>query len=94
MDIWDILLKQNEPTLSIQVIDEPLHCLRVNEPHGRLVACGSQNGTVTLLELSDNLCMQQKTEKALVNGVRIVECKKKLFFCETDTLEASHHRPG
>lgn len=64
-----MLFKQNEPTLSIQIVDEPLHCLRVQEPHGRLIATGSQNGTVTLVEISDNLCIQGKTEKALVNGV-------------------------
>ncbi|CAF3414406.1 unnamed protein product [Rotaria sp. Silwood1] len=69
LDVWDILFKQNEPTLSIQVVDEALYCLRVQEPHGRLVACGSQNGTVTLVEVSDNLCIQGKSEKSLVNGM-------------------------
>ncbi|CAF0850563.1 unnamed protein product [Adineta steineri] len=69
LDVWDILFKQNEPTLSIQVVDEPLHCLRVQETHGRLVACGSQNGTVTLVEVSDNLCTQGKSEKGLVSGM-------------------------
>lgn len=69
LDVWDVLFKQNEPTLSIQVVDEPLYCLRVQEPHGRLVAAGSQNGTVTLVEISDNLCIQGKSEKILVNGV-------------------------
>ena len=69
LDVWDILFKQNEPTLSIQVVDEPLHCLRVQETQGRHVACGSQNGTVTLIELSDNLCTQGKSEKTLVNAV-------------------------
>ncbi len=69
MDVWDILFKQNEPTLSIQVVDEPLHCLRVQESQGRFVACGSQNGTVTLIEVSDNLCIQGKSEKALVTGM-------------------------
>jgi dynein intermediate chain 2 len=66
-----MLFKQNEPTLSIQVVDEPLHCLRVQEPHGRLVVCGSQNGVVTLIEVSDNLCIAGKSEKILVNGVSI-----------------------
>ena len=79
LDVWDILFKQNEPTLSIQVVDEPLHCLRVQEPSGRLVACGSQNGTVTLIEVSDNLCIQGKTEKVLVNGVSISK-KFQMFF--------------
>lgn len=80
LDVWDILFKQNEPTLSIQVVDEPLHCLRVQEPQGRLVACGSQNGTVTLVEVSDNLCIQGKSEKALVNGVRRRKLMKKLRY--------------
>ena len=71
LDVWDILFKQNEPTLSIQVVDEPLHCLRVQETQGRHVACGSQNGTVTLIELSDNLCTQGKSEKTLVNAVSL-----------------------
>ena len=71
LDVWDMLFKQNEPTLSIQVVDEPLYCLRVQEPHGRLVATGSQNGTVTLVEISDNLCVQGKSEKILVNGVSV-----------------------
>jgi len=69
LDVWDILFKQNEPTLSIQVVDEPLYCLRVQESQGRFVACGSQNGTVTLIEVSDNLCIQGKSEKALVTGM-------------------------
>ncbi|CAF3700183.1 unnamed protein product [Rotaria sp. Silwood1] len=69
LDVWDILFKQNEPTLSLQVVDEPLHCLRVQESQGRLIACGSQNGTVTLIEVSDNLCIQGKSEKALVTGM-------------------------
>ncbi len=80
LDVWDILFKQNEPTLSIQVVDEPLHCLRVQEPHGRLVAAGSQNGTVTLVEISDNLCVQGKTEKILVNGVRDFQTRIKYLF--------------
>ncbi|CAF1124251.1 unnamed protein product [Adineta steineri] len=69
LDVWDILFKQNEPTVSVKVTNDPLHCLRVQEPHGRLIACGSQNGTVTLLELSNNLYVQRKNEKSLVNGM-------------------------
>jgi dynein intermediate chain 2 len=65
LDVWDFLFKQNDPTLNIQVCDEPLQCLRVQE-QGRLIATGSQSGTLTLLELSDNLCQLQRNEKALV----------------------------
>jgi hypothetical protein len=80
LDVWDMLFKQNEPTLSIQVVDEPLHCLRVQEPHGRLVAVGSQSGVVTLVETSDNLCIQGKAEKISVNGVSIFHRIELNFF--------------
>ena len=51
-----------------QVCDESLNSLRVQE-QGRLVACGSHTGTVTLLELSDGLCNMQRNEKASVTAV-------------------------
>lgn len=51
-----------------QVCDESLNSLRVQE-QGRLVACGSHSGTVTLLELSDGLCNMQRNEKASVTAV-------------------------
>ena len=55
--------------LIFQVCDESLNALRVQE-NGRLVACGSHSGTVTLLELSDGLCSIQRNEKASVTAVR------------------------
>ena len=74
------LFKQNDPTLNIQVCDEPIQSLRVQE-HGRLVATGSQSGTLTLLELSDNLCTMQRNEKNLVSTVnkQIVKKREKMF---------------
>ena len=51
-----------------QVCDESLNSLRVQE-QGRLVACGSHTGTVTLLELSEGLCNMQRNEKASVTAV-------------------------
>ncbi|XP_050391535.1 dynein intermediate chain 3, ciliary [Patella vulgata] len=68
LDVWDIILKQNDPTLSLQVCDVPLHSLRVQE-QGRLVACGSQDGTTTLLELSEGLYTLQRNEKNLVTAM-------------------------
>lgn len=55
--------------IMFQVCDESLNAFRVQE-HGRLVACGSHSGTVTLLELSDGLCNIQRNEKASVTAVR------------------------
>ncbi|XP_074647572.1 dynein intermediate chain 3, ciliary-like isoform X2 [Tubulanus polymorphus] len=68
LDIWDFLFKQNDPTLSIQVCDEPLYSLRVQE-QGRLIATGSHTGTTTLLEMSDSLCTLQRNEKNLITAM-------------------------
>ncbi|XP_077593361.1 dynein axonemal intermediate chain 2 [Stigmatopora nigra] len=65
LDIWDVLFKQNEPTLSVKVCDEALYSLRLPES-GRLVACGSQQGTVTILEICSGLSSLQKNEKSLM----------------------------
>mmetsp|Transcript_5082 Transcript_5082/g.7878 ORF Transcript_5082/g.7878 Transcript_5082/m.7878 type:complete len:595 (-) Transcript_5082:83-1867(-) len=62
LDIWDYFFKQNDPTLSLQVCDGGLHSLRVQD-HGKLVAVGSNDGTTTLLELCDGLCVPQQNEK-------------------------------
>ena len=70
LDVWDIIFKQSDPTLSLQVCDEPLHSLRVQE-QGRLLACGSQTGTTTLLELSEGLYNLQRNEKNLVTAVSL-----------------------
>lgn len=68
LDIWDLVFKQNDPTLSIQVCDEPLHSIRVQES-GHLIATGSKSGTTTLLELSEGLCTLQRNEKSLVTAM-------------------------
>jgi len=39
------------------------------QDQGRLLACGSQQGTCTLLELSDGLTTLQRNEKVLVTAV-------------------------
>ncbi|XP_061782871.1 dynein axonemal intermediate chain 2 [Nerophis lumbriciformis] len=63
LDIWDVLFKQNDPTLSVKVCDEALYSLRVHD-NGRLVACGSQQGTATILEICSGLSSLQKNEKS------------------------------
>ena len=70
LDVWDFIFKQNDPTLNIQICDEPLNSLRVQE-YGRLVATGSQSGTITLLELSNGLCTMQRNEKNIVSTVSL-----------------------
>lgn len=69
LDVWDLLYKHNEPSLSVRVTDEPLVGLRVHD-HGRLVAVGSHAGTVAILELSHGLSSLQDNEKNIVSNVR------------------------
>lgn len=51
-----------------QVCDEALFCLRV-EDNGCFIACGSQLGTTTLLEVSNGLCTLQRNEKNMASAV-------------------------
>ncbi|KAM9339741.1 dynein axonemal intermediate chain 2 [Symphorus nematophorus] len=75
LDAWDILFKQNDPTLSLKVCDEPLCSLRVQD-NGRLVACGSQVGGASLLEISCGLSTLQKNEKSLLAAMFERETKR------------------
>ncbi|XP_057675233.1 dynein axonemal intermediate chain 2 isoform X1 [Corythoichthys intestinalis] len=75
LDIWDVLFKQNDPTLSIKVSDEALYSLRLHES-GRLVACGSRHGTATILEICSGLSSLQKNEKSLMAEMLEREAKR------------------
>ncbi|KAJ0005286.1 hypothetical protein NQD34_011500 [Periophthalmus magnuspinnatus] len=75
LDVWDVLFKQNEPTLSVKVCDEPLYCLQIQDT-GRLVACGSQGGSATLLEFCSGLSSLQKNDKTLLAAMFEREAKR------------------
>uniref|UniRef100_A0A665U085 Uncharacterized protein n=1 Tax=Echeneis naucrates TaxID=173247 RepID=A0A665U085_ECHNA len=75
LDVWDILFKQNDPTLSLKVCNEALYSLRLQD-NGRLVACGSQQGGATLLEICPGLWTQQKNEKSLLAAMLERETKR------------------
>ncbi|XP_072208070.1 dynein axonemal intermediate chain 2 [Excalfactoria chinensis] len=83
LDIWDFLFKQNNPSLSLKICDEPLSCLRLQD-NGCVVGCGSKLGTITLLEISSGLCTLQRNEKNLVNALFERETKREKI------LEARH----
>lgn len=51
--------------------DEALFCLRVQD-NGCFIACGSQLGTTTLLEVSSGLCTLQRNEKNIASSVSIL----------------------
>ncbi|KAM9222042.1 dynein axonemal intermediate chain 2 [Leptosomus discolor] len=75
LDVWDFLFKQNDPSLSLKVCDEPLSSLRLQD-NGRVVGCGSKLGTVTLLEISSGLCTLQRNEKTLATAMFERETKR------------------
>ena len=75
LDIWDIMHKQNDPVLSVQVCDEPLHSIRVHD-QGHLVAAGSQNGMTTLLDLCSGLSSMERNEKNIVSAIFERETKR------------------
>ncbi|KAM6111115.1 dynein axonemal intermediate chain 2 [Pterocles gutturalis] len=83
LDVWDFLFKQNDPSLSLKVCDEPLSSLRLQDK-GCVIGCGSKLGTVTLLEISSGLCTLQRNEKTLVTAMFERETKREKI------LEARH----
>ncbi|XP_076332791.1 dynein axonemal intermediate chain 2-like isoform X2 [Tachypleus tridentatus] len=86
LDVWDILYKQIDPTLSIKVADEALSSIGVHE-EGQLVACGSEKGAVSLLKLSIALSNMNKNDKALMTSLldresrreKIIEARNREF---------------
>uniref|UniRef100_A0A674HH09 Dynein axonemal intermediate chain 2 n=1 Tax=Taeniopygia guttata TaxID=59729 RepID=A0A674HH09_TAEGU len=68
LDIWDFLFHQKEPSLSLKVSNDPLLSLS-SQDNGHIVACGTRQGTVSLLEISPGLCTLRKNEKTLTSSV-------------------------
>ncbi|KAM5273358.1 dynein axonemal intermediate chain 2 [Ctenodactylus gundi] len=83
LDVWDIAFKHCDPTLSLKVCDEALFCLRVQD-NGCLMACGSQLGTTTLLEVSSGLSTLQRNEKNIASSIFERETRREKI------LEARH----
>lgn len=80
LDAWDYYYRQSSPTYSHKVADVPLSCISVQgsaqSGGGKLVAVGDANGTVSLLELSDNLAVTQPNEKLLIGAMFDRESKR------------------
>jgi dynein intermediate chain 2 len=68
LDIWDLMVKHADPTLSVKITDNALRSLRVQEAGCRLAA-GDETGNVTLLKLSSALSQLQKDEKSNCSGL-------------------------
>ena len=67
LDVWDYFFRQNEVAYSHKVCEEPLASIAISggtkNTTTQLVAIGDDSGTVSLLELSDSLAVQQGNEK-------------------------------
>ena len=75
VDVWDMFYKQNDPVLSINVSTTSLSSLQVQQ-QGRLVACGSKDGNVSIVEVSDGLAEVQSNEKQSINQLLERETKR------------------
>lgn len=68
-------LQVHEPTLSLQIDEDGLQAVRVQEG-GSLLAAGSVDGSVYLLELCESLSVQQPQEKQSMGQMLEREFKK------------------
>lgn len=97
LDAWDLLQQHSEPVLSIKVCDEPLLCMRPHET-GRLISGGSKNGATFLVEVSDNMGVSLKNDKALLTAMferenkreKILEAKSRELKLKVKTAQLAH----
>jgi len=75
LDIWDYFYKQNDPTLSMQVDGDGLRTVRMQDA-GSLLATGSVDGSVYMLELCEGLATIQPNEKNAVMQMLERESKR------------------
>merc|ERR1719440_1045157 len=75
LDVWDYFYKQNDPTLSLQVDGDGLRCVRMQE-QGVMLATGSVDGSVYMLELAEGLAVMQSNEKNSVMQMLERESKR------------------
>lgn len=75
-------------SFSLQVSDHSIKCVKPHES-GRMIACGSANGSVHLMEVSENMTCSAKNDKAILNAVSWMW--KKSFLLETMKLPFIFH---
>jgi len=63
LDAWDLFYRQNSPAYSHKVSNVPLSTVGVQPAGGRHIAVGDVTGTVSLLEMSENLSVPPHSEK-------------------------------
>ena len=76
MDVWDFFYKQNDPVLNIKV-NEGCALTSFNiQSEGKMIVCGSSDGTTTMYELSEGLTVMQQNEKASIQQMFERESKR------------------
>ncbi|GBP14928.1 Dynein intermediate chain 2, axonemal [Eumeta japonica] len=75
LTLWDLLRRQYEPIVSIQVCEEPLMKVRAHEG-GTLVACGSKQGRIYMLKMSHTLVVTGDRDKGLLTSMFERESKR------------------
>ncbi|TPX68025.1 hypothetical protein SpCBS45565_g03401 [Spizellomyces sp. 'palustris'] len=96
VDVWDYLFKQNDPTLTVQVCNSPIHSIKIQE-HGRHIATTARDGSTTILELSDGLTRLQNNEKAIFSQMLEREAKREKTLessAREKRLKAAQKRPN
>ncbi|XP_014215691.1 dynein intermediate chain 3, ciliary [Copidosoma floridanum] len=103
LDAWDLLVQQDSPVLSVKVCDEPLVCISPHE-QGQLVAVGSNDGMVYMMQFSENLTNSLKNDKAMLTALldretrreKVIEAKNREFRLKLKTTRqdsADAHQP-
>ena len=75
LDVWDYFSKHNDPTLSLQVDGDGLRTVKMQDG-GTLLATGSVDGSVYMLELCEGLAVMQANEKNSVMQMLERESKR------------------
>ena len=75
VDFWDFIFKQNNPTLSVQVANAPISCVKIQE-QGKRVIVGAKDGTTTLIEVSESLSKLVPNEKTTLSAMLEREVKR------------------
>ncbi|XP_072763617.1 dynein axonemal intermediate chain 2 isoform X3 [Anoplolepis gracilipes] len=94
LDVWDFLIQQDSPVLSVKVCDESLTCLRPHE-QGQLAAVANKKGSTYLLEFSEALTVNQKNDKLLLTALldretrreKVIEAKNREARLKMKTLK-------
>ncbi|XP_025269650.1 dynein intermediate chain 2, axonemal isoform X1 [Camponotus floridanus] len=94
LDVWDFLIQQDSPVLSVKVCDESLTCLRPHE-QGQLAAVANKKGSTYLLEFSEALTVNQKNDKLLLTALldretrreKVIEAKNREQRLKMKTLK-------